>query len=130
MPLPALNQIYLPLLKLVADKEEHQLKELSQAIVEHFKLTQEERDQTLANGSMTVIRNRVGWAKKDLHLEGLLEATRRGVFRITKKGLSVLEMRPESLSRKDFDYFTKYQSAETKDSQTIDVEEGTQLEAI
>ena len=54
---------------------------------------------------MTVIRNRVGWAKKDLHLEGLLESTRRGVFRITKKGLDLLATNPARLTRKDFDYF-------------------------
>jgi len=57
------------------------------ALANEFKLTQEERAALLPSGHQEIFKNRVGWAKADLKMAGLLDR-QRGVSKITPSGLS------------------------------------------
>src|SRR5687767_13795576 len=94
MPIPDYQTVMLPLLRLLKDGNEHNLGEVVNSLAEEFKLSAEERQQLLGSGQQTVIRNRAGWARTYLKKAGLLEATRRGFFRITERGRTVLTSRP------------------------------------
>lgn len=97
MAIPDYQTVMLPLLKTLADGREHSMPEIVPIICRHFKLTEAENKQLLPSGKMTVIRNRLGWARTYMKKAGLLEHPRRGVFKITDKGKEVLASKPERI---------------------------------
>jgi restriction system protein len=62
----------------------------------------------LASGQHTVILNRAGWARTYLKKAGLIESTRRGHFRITERGHSVLAKQPERIDVKYLEQFPEF----------------------
>lgn len=97
MAIPDYQTVMLPLLQFLKDGKEHNIGEVVESLVDQFMLSTEERQQLLGSGQQTIIRNRAGWARTYLKKPGLLESTRRGFFRITDRGLSVLASRPERI---------------------------------
>ncbi|MBM4124515.1 MAG: restriction endonuclease [Nitrospira sp.] len=91
MPIPDFQTCMLPLLRFAADGKEHQLKEASQYLAQEFKLTDEEQSEFLPSGQQPVFINRIGWARSYLKKAGLLDNTRRGYFKITSRGQTVLK---------------------------------------
>src|SRR5262249_16871089 len=77
-------------------------------LAEMFNLSSEERQQLLGSGQQTVIRNRAGWARTYLKKAGLIDSTRRGYFRITDRGQSVLASMPERVDVKYLDQFSEF----------------------
>lgn len=90
MSIPTLRQIKRPLLQLVADGREFQLRDIVPCLADHFALTEEERREVLPSGRVRRFDNRCGWAQKELKQEGLLVSTRRGYHKITDQGLEVV----------------------------------------
>ena len=89
MAIPDYQTLMLPFLRLLGDGEEHRASDAVEELDDEFGLSLDERQQHLASGVQTVMRNRVGWACTYLKKAALIEATRRGVFVITERGLSV-----------------------------------------
>ena len=52
-----------PVLKHIADGEEHQLSKLIPAICDNFGLTPEQRALKIPSGQSTYVYGRIGWAK-------------------------------------------------------------------
>jgi restriction system protein len=98
----------LPLLRLLKDGREHYLGEVVSSLADEFKLSPEEREQLLSSGQQTVIRNRAGWARTYLKKAGLLESPRRGYFRITERGQSVLSSKPVRIDVKYLEQFPEF----------------------
>jgi restriction system protein len=63
----------------------------------------------LPSGKQTVFSNRVHWAKTYLSKAGLLESTRRGYFKITRRGLQVVESKPGRIDVKFLSQFEAFQ---------------------
>lgn len=63
MTIPVFQEIMLPLLQLLADKQEHSLREAIDSLADRFKLTAEEQNQLLPSGQQAIFDNRVGWAR-------------------------------------------------------------------
>ncbi|MDA3936930.1 MAG: winged helix-turn-helix domain-containing protein, partial [Actinomycetota bacterium] len=61
MAIPDYQTLMLPFLRLLADGKEHRAADAVEQLNDEFGLTPEERQQHLASGSQTVMRNRVGW---------------------------------------------------------------------
>jgi restriction system protein len=99
----------LPFLKVLADGEEHSLKDAENAVAMHFKLTPDERATMLPSGQQGIFRNRVGWARTYLKKAGLLEAPKRATFRITLRGKKVLASKPEHIDAKFLRQFPEFQ---------------------
>jgi len=57
----------------------------------HFQLAEEDRKRLLPSGRQEVFTNRLAWAKTHLRMAGLIEPTGRGVFKITPRGLELLQ---------------------------------------
>jgi restriction system protein len=98
----------LPFLRLLADGKPHRASDAVEALSEEFDLSQEERQQHLTSGPQTVMRNRTGWVCTYLKKAALIEATRRGVFVITERGLSVLASSPERIDVKYLEQFPEF----------------------
>jgi len=118
MAIPDFQSIFLPLLKACADGTEHTKQELLPLLAKQFGLTEAELSIKLASGKQGMFDNRVGWAKSYLKQAGLLENLRRGVFRITARGMQVLAENPQPLNvryLKRFPEFVVFNAGKPKD---------------
>lgn len=97
MPIPDFQSVMRPLMDLISDGREHSMREALDRLAEHFELAEEERKRLLPSGQQELFTNRVAWAKTHLRMAGLLEATARGVFRITSRGTELLRTSPERI---------------------------------
>jgi restriction system protein len=59
MPIPDYQTLMRPLLELLADGEEHALRDLRGVLADTFALTQEEREQMLPSGGSRLFTDRV-----------------------------------------------------------------------
>jgi len=108
MTIPVFQQIMLPLLQLLEDKQEHSLRQVIDSLTNQFNLTQEEQHELLPSGKQAIFDNRVGWARTHLKKAGLIESTRRGFFRITDRGLQVLKQKPAKIDVKFLNQFEEF----------------------
>ncbi len=108
MAIPVFHEIMLPLLHLLKDKQEHSLRQVIDYLTSQFNLTPEEQRELLASGKQAIFDNRVGWARTHLKKAGLIESTRRGFFRITDRGLQVLNQKPAKIDVKFLDQFEEF----------------------
>jgi len=100
MAIPDYQTTMLPLLKFAGDNNEHRFRDTVQTLANEFDLTEEERKELLPSGQQVIFNNRVGWARLYLVKAGLLEATRRGYFKITEQGHKALAQKPERIDKK------------------------------
>jgi restriction system protein len=100
MAIPDFQSLMLPLLTYLAGDTERTNQETLDALAASSNLSDDERTQLLPSGRPTVFRNRVAWAKSYLVRAGLIEASRRGIYRITHLGRQVLAGQPERIDLK------------------------------
>jgi len=100
MAIPDFQSLMLPLMRYCADGKEHEMSETTNALADQFKVTEGERKALLPSGVQKVFPNRVAWAKAHLTMAGLLESPKRGVYKITEKGLDLLRDNPPSINVK------------------------------
>jgi restriction system protein len=108
--IPLYQEIMLPLLQLLGDKQEHSLRQAIDSLARQFNLSQEEQRELLPSGKQAVFDNRVGWARTYMKKAGLIESTRRGFFRITDRGLQVLKQRPARVDVKFLEQFEEFRA--------------------
>ena len=106
MAIPDYQTCMLPLLRFYGDGKEHTNRETIDALATGFRLTDEEKRAMLPSGAQGLFDNRVNWARTYMKKAILIEATKRGVHRITKRGLDVLKKKPDRL---DVNYLEKFQ---------------------
>jgi restriction system protein len=117
--IPDYQSLMLPLLKLVADKQEHKYRDLIENLATEFQVTDEERKELLASGNQAIFDNRVGWAKTYLKKAGLLDSPKRATFVITQIGLDTLKKNPDRVDAKylrQFPAFLDFQNASRNDN--------------
>ena len=117
--IPDYQSLMLPLLKLVADKQEHKYRDLIENLATEFQVTDEERKELLASGNQAIFDNRVGWAKTYLKKAGLLDSPKRATFVITQIGLETLKKNPDRVDAKylrQFPAFLEFQNASRNDN--------------
>lgn len=90
MPIPDFQSVMRPLMEVISDGKEHSTREALDRLANHFELAEEERKRLLPSGQQEVFTNRLAWAKTHLRMAGLIEATARGVFKITPRGQELL----------------------------------------
>ena len=126
MAIPDFQTIMLPLLRFCANGKEHANQESLDALATEFGLTNDERKKLLPSGQQRVFDNRVAWARAHMKMALLIENPRRGIFRITGRGKSILEQSPPSIDLKFLRQFSEYVDAREKpksDSSTVTAEE-------
>ncbi|MBN2574733.1 MAG: restriction endonuclease [Deltaproteobacteria bacterium] len=90
MAIPDFQAIMLPLLKHFGDGQEHSNRETCDMLAGHFHLTEEELSELVPSGGQPLFYNRVAWARSDLKRAGCIQPVKRGVYRITDRGRSLL----------------------------------------
>jgi restriction system protein len=108
MAIPDFQTIMLPLLRFCEDGKEHSNQEALDALASQFQLSDSERKQLLPSGQQRLFDNRVAWARAHMKMALLIENPRRGMFRITESGKSVLAQNPSSINLKFLRQYPEY----------------------
>ena len=114
MPLPDFQSLMLPLLGILSDGAERPPAVIREAAAAQFHLSEADLAILLPSGIQTMFTNRVAWALSYLKQAVLVESPRRGSYRITERGRSVLKNRPERINiefLKQFPEFLAFRTA-------------------
>jgi restriction system protein len=131
MSIPDYQSVMLPLLKRIADRQEHPLPVAIEALAGEFKLTDSETRELLPSSGQLVFNNRVGWARTYMKKAGLLSTPKRGILQITDRGLKVLKDNPTRVDNKvlrQFPEFLEFQKP--KDESTSEIEPAVASERL
>lgn len=108
MPIPDYQTLMLPLLRLAGDSQEHRFRDAIEQLAVDFSLTDEERATMLPSGTAALFDNRVGWARTYLKQAGLLESRKRGIFRITTRGIELLSKNPSRIDNSTLEQYPEF----------------------
>ncbi|QGS93422.1 hypothetical protein R15_17370 [Burkholderia pseudomallei] len=72
MPIPDYQTLMLPVLRAVADGQEHRFRNVVETLADEYQLTDEERNTLLPSGTAPLFDNRVGWARTYLKQAGVV----------------------------------------------------------
>ncbi len=101
MAVPDYQSVMLPLLQFAAKKgSEISTSEAVEALAKELGLTEDDLKEMLPSGIQSTFVNRIGWASTYVKKAGLLEATRRGFYRITDRGRDLLRKQPKTINVK------------------------------
>lgn len=112
MPLPTFQELMLPLLKAISDRNDYRLKVIKDELANIYNLNSEERNILLPSGRGKLFNNRVDWAKFYLLKAGLISSPRRGYIKITSNGLNASNQNPQIIDRaflSQFEEFREFQ---------------------
>ncbi|GBF53335.1 mrr restriction system protein [Microcystis sp. 0824] len=124
MTIPDFQSIMLPLLKILADGKVYKYREIIEALVREFQVTEAERKEMLPSGQQEIFANRVGWAKTYLKKAGLIDSPQRATFVISEKGKEILSQNPARIDAKFLRQFPEFQEFNrvNKQNETITLE--------
>jgi restriction system protein len=118
---PDYQSLMLPVL-LAAAAGERRIGAVVESLAEELGLSEAARAALLASGRQTIFANRVHWAKTYLAKAGLVEATKRGHFRLTQRGVDVLAARPERIDNRFLSRFEEFRQFSDRSAQSTDDE--------
>lgn len=108
MAVPDFQSVMLPFLQTLQDGQERTMREVTETLAVHFKLTDKDRQEHLFSGPQPVFYNRVAWAKTHLKNAGLIDNPTRGKVSISEAGKKVLEQKPVTVNCKFLKQFSTY----------------------
>jgi len=123
MSIPDYQSLMLAVL-VASSKGEVRIGEVVDELADQLGLSPEERAELLPSGQQTVFSNRVHWAKSYLSKAQLVEITRRGYFRITPRGQTVLQSAPEKIDNKFLMQFEEFRQFRERSSTTPELDGG------
>jgi restriction system protein len=128
MSIPDYQTLMLPVL-FASSKGEARIGQVVDDLAEQLKLSPEDRSELLPSGRQTVFSNRVHWAKSYLSKANLIESTRRGHFRITQRGRTVLQSPPEKIDNKFLTQFEEFRQFRERTDATPGPDEAAAAQA-
>lgn len=108
MAVPDYQSLMLPVLQIAGDKQDHTIPEVSETVADNLCLTSDERSELLPSGKQRKLINRVSWAKIYMARAGLIESVARGKFKITQRGLELLEGHPTRIDLNTLGRFPEF----------------------
>lgn len=122
--IPDYQSLMLPVLRAAA-KGEVRVSAVIGRIADALALGETARSALLGSGRQTILANRVHWAKTYLAKAGLVEATRRGHFRITPRGAEALAATPERIDNSYLARFEEFRAFINRAAPTIEEDVAT-----
>ncbi|MGF6996338.1 restriction endonuclease [Paraburkholderia sp. GAS32] len=119
MPIPDYQTLMLPVLRAVADGQEHRFRNVVETLADEYQLTDEERNTLLPSGTAPVFDNRVGWARTYLKQAGVVESRKRGYFNITERGRALLAKNPGRIDNSTLDEYPEFVAFRQKKSSEV-----------
>ncbi|MDN5046632.1 restriction endonuclease [Aliarcobacter butzleri] len=90
MPIPTHDEIRIPALELLKEKEILKLKDFEIPLSKVFKLTEDELNQMYDSGNAKIFYDRISWALSYLNMAGLTKKPKRAYYEITENGIKIL----------------------------------------
>lgn len=109
MAVPPFQDFMLPFLQHIADGKEHRITELFEFLADRFALSEDDLKEVLPSGRETRFKNRVYWTRVHLGQAKLLDATGRGRFRVTDRGLALLKTKPPRIDNNTLAQYPEFQ---------------------
>jgi restriction system protein len=97
-----------PLLEVLNDDRDHQVKTIRADLAGRFSLSQADIEEMLPSGRVTTFQNRVGWATTYLYRSMLIERPTRATYRISDRGRQVLAENPDRVDLKVLSQFVEF----------------------
>jgi len=91
MSIPKYTEIQLPVLKILSNGDTLKLKDFIEPVANEFSLTSDEMNEMYPSGNGHIFYDRISWALSYLNMAELLDKPGRGLFKISSKGLQLLE---------------------------------------
>jgi restriction system protein len=110
MPIPDYQTLMRPLLDVLSDGVERSNGDLRSAIAERFRLTDEDLRELVPSGQKPLFNDRLSWATSYLTQASALTRVRRGVYKISQRGLRLLRENPERVDVSVLDQFSEFQA--------------------
>ena len=129
MAIPDYQSLMLPVL-VASAKGEVRIRSVVEELADQLRLSPEERSELLPSGKKTVFSNRVHWAKLGLSKAHLVEITRRGYFRITPRGQTVLGSQPSDIDNKFLTQFEEFRQFRERSGGTVEQDSETLSPAL
>ena len=133
MAVPPFQEFMLPFLRFIEDGKEHHVSELFEFLSKKFELSEADLKEVLPSGRETRFKNRVYWTRVHLGQAKLLDATGRGRFRITDRGLQLLSQKPERVDMHVLNQYPEFQEfrgkTKSNDGPTVQAEQGDHEES-
>ena len=101
MPLPRIQSLLLPVLRLVARESGCLVEEIRLGVKTEFDLTDDQITQTHSKSGQNVFVNRVAWALANLVMGKAISLKRIGWYEATELGMKILQGNPAGLTIKD-----------------------------
>jgi restriction system protein len=114
MSIPGFQDFMLPLMQIAADGQEHIFSETMETLATRMGISAEDQEEMLPSGTQTRYYNRFIWAIVYLSKSQLLEKTGRGRFKISQRGIEVLQKNPVRIDINFLDQFPEYRAFKTK----------------
>ena len=89
MAIPKFEDFLYPFLYHLSSKD-LTMKEIRQCLIDQFHLTKEDCDIMTKGGTKTQLNDRLSWTRQYLHRALLIEQPKRGIYKITQRGLDYL----------------------------------------
>jgi len=98
--IPDYQSLMLPLLKSINDGQIHNIQETINVLGRELNLTEKDLNEWLPSKSQKKFYNRVYWAKAHLKMAAVIENIDKGKFKITNRGIEVLNEYPSFINVK------------------------------
>lgn len=108
MPVPDFQSLMLPTLKSLGGGGERFVSQIREQVAADEGISALEVREMLPSGRQYVFANRVAWALSHMGRAGLLERVRKGVYRSTQEGESLLSREPSRIDMKLLGEYPEY----------------------
>ena len=108
MSVPIFEDFLFPFLSFVNQKD-MTTKEMRQAMINHFNLSEDDCDLRTRSGNITQLNDRINWARQYLRRAKFIELPSRGVYRISTRGTDYLASHAD-LRKKDLLAYPEFAS--------------------
>ena len=105
--IPKYNEMYKEVLETIKNQKEYTTKEYREIVANKLNISIEERKKTLESGG-NVYNTTLNWTVVYLKKAKLLEATKRGVIKITQRGLDLLATNPEKIDNETLKKYPEF----------------------
>lgn len=131
--IPKYNEMYKALLETLKDKKEYSTKEYRNKVAKLMNISDEEREILLDSGGGNKYNTALNWTSVYLKKAKLIESTKRGVLKITERGLDLLATNPDVIDNhtlKNYEEFREFlnpkgNNKEFKEEKEQNIEEET-----
>ena len=105
--IPKYNEMYKEVLETIKNQKEYTTKEYREIVANKLNISIGERKKTLESGG-NVYNTTLNWTVVYLKKAKLLEATKRGVIKITQRGLDLLATNPEKIDNESLKKYPEF----------------------